>query len=77
MAAPTFKSKTGKKGKPARAVYLQIGIWHNLKTGRIHIASRDKRFKHTTVSNTRGSKRYHPNLYGKLKAVLLAEGRWP
>jgi hypothetical protein len=77
MASITRVSKRGKRGRRPRAVYLDMGIWLNEKTGNIHMASGDKRFRHTTVSNKPGSKRYHPNLYQKLRAVLQAEGRWP
>lgn len=76
MASATRVSRSGKPGKRPRAVYLEVGIWLNEKSGHIHIASRDRRFRHSTVSNNPGSKRYHPNLYGKLRAVLQAEQRW-
>jgi len=72
----TTTSITGKEGKPPKSVYVWVGIWHDRKTGHIHMASTDKRFRHTTVSNDPDSKRFHPNLYAKLKAVLEAEGRW-
>lgn len=73
----TTVSQQGKGGGSPRAVYLNVGIWHDRATGHIHIASTDKRFRHSTVNDTPGSIRYHPNLYMKLKAVLQAEGRWP
>ncbi len=73
----TTQSKAGKKGKNPRAVYLTVGIWHDEKRREIHMASRDKRFRHTTVTNKPSSLRYHPNLFRKLKAVLQGAGRWP
>lgn len=74
----TERSRRGKKGEPPKSVYLTIGIWHDAKQGHIHLASRDKRFRHTTVTNDPASTlRYHPNLFNKLKAVLKAEGCWP
>jgi len=74
----TERSKHGKKGRPPKSVYLKLGIWYDEKHGHIHLASRDKRFRHTTVTNDSSSKlRYHPNLFNKLKAVLQAEGCWP
>lgn len=72
----TTKSRAGKRGNPPKSVYLTVGIWHDDKTGHIHMASTDKRFRHTTVSNKSSSKRFHANLYGKLKAVLISEGYW-
>ncbi len=72
----TSPSSKGKQGKPPKAVYIRVGIWLNTKTGHIHIASTDKRFRHTTVNNKPKSMRYHPNLYAKLRAVLEGEGRW-
>lgn len=76
MLGRTTRASKGKKGMAPRTVYLRVGIWFNSKTGQIHIASLDKRFRHTTVSNTPKSKRYHANLFAKLKAVLEGEGRW-
>ena len=72
----TTRAHKGKKGMAPRTVYLRVGIWLNSKTGQIHIASLDKRFRHTTVSNDPESKRYHANLFEKLEAVLKDEGRW-
>jgi hypothetical protein len=52
-------------GKTAR---LDVGIWFNKDTGRIHIAAIDHFI--STVSNDPRSKRYHPNLYKKRSAAL-------
>lgn len=73
MTESIATSKAGKKGKPPRSVYLDLGIWRD-KRGQIHMASRDGVFTHTTVSNKPGSVRYHPNLYKKLDRVLKSKG---
>lgn len=73
------KSEAGKRGQPARAVYRPMGIWKR-DNGSISITcanpvTGDPEF-HTTVTNLPGSVRYHRNLFGKLRAILEAEGRW-
>lgn len=56
---------------PGNAVKFEIGIWRKRANGDIDIASQDKAVKlRTTVSNNPDSKRYHPNLYRKLEAIL-------
>ena len=51
-----------------KTVRLDVGIWFNDQTGQIHIAAKGKFI--STVSGDPKSKRYHPNLYDKLAAVL-------
>jgi hypothetical protein len=73
---PTRKSQKGRYGRKGQTVYLHTGIWHDKETGRIHISCpKEKRF-HSTVSDDKNSKRFHPNLYKKLKEILIREGRW-
>lgn len=73
---PTRKSLKGHYGRQAQTVYVDLGIWHDNKTGEIHISGpKEKRF-HSTVSKVKGSIRFHPNLYKKLKEILIREGRW-
>lgn len=72
----TRKSLQGHYGRKAQTVYVDVGIWHDKKSGEIHISGpKEKRF-HSTVSKVKGSKRRHPNLYKKLKEILVREGRW-
>jgi|GEM_PF-737510 len=60
----------------ARSVRLEVAIWA-ADDGHIHIASNDPDALdlHTTVNNTPGSKRYHPNAYRKLARILVAQGK--
>lgn len=73
---PTRKSKKGHYGRKGQTVYVDVGIWYNKKTGHIHIAGPKESKFHSTVSKDLKSKRYHPNLYKKLKDILVREGRW-
>lgn len=72
----TRKSIKGHYGRKGQTVYVDVGIWHDKETGEIHVSGpKEKRF-HSTVSNVKSSKRYHPNLYKKLKEILIRKGRW-
>jgi len=73
---PTRKSRKGHYGRKGRTVYVHMGIWHNKETGHIHVSGPKELKLHSTVSNNPKSKRYHPNLYKKLKAILVREKRW-
>jgi hypothetical protein len=42
----------------------------------IHIASKEANII-STVSDDPESKRYHPNLFSKLRRALVKAGRWP
>jgi hypothetical protein len=55
-----------------RTVRLDVGIWFNEATGHIHIAAKDGFI--STVSSDPKSKRFHPNLYGKLAKCLRDGG---
>ena len=68
--------KRGRKGRPPKTVYMSIGIMANPNTGHIHIFDHDGEVV-STLSNDPESKRYHPNLYMKLRRVLEREGKWP
>jgi hypothetical protein len=66
---PTRKSKKGHYRRKGRTVYVDMGIWHNKKTGHIHIAGpRESKF-HSTVSDNHG-------LYKRLKEILKRENCW-
>jgi hypothetical protein len=58
-------------------VYARFGIWYDPKQRMIHMTIPGSGWFHTTVSNDVTSKRYHPNLFGKLQRLLEEEGRWP
>jgi hypothetical protein len=45
--------------------------------GAIHLTTPAAPGFHTTVNNTPGSARYHGNLYGHLRDILVEAGRWP
>jgi hypothetical protein len=73
---PTRRSIKGHCGRKGQTVYLHTGIWHDKETGEIHISGpMEKRF-HSTISNDKDSKRYHPNLFKKLREILEREVRW-
>lgn len=73
---PTRKSQKGHYEKEGQTVYIDTGIWHDKGTGEIHISGPKEKGFHSTVSNKKLSKRYHPNLYRKLKEILSREKRW-
>lgn len=56
----------------AKTARLDVGIWYNERTGHIHIAAAGQFI--STVSDDPRSRRYHPNLYGKLAATLRRLG---
>jgi len=67
----TFKRGSG------NAVVLAIGIWADREKGgalRIDITGTKK--SHTTVTNKRGSTRYHRTLFRDLRRVLVSQGCW-
>jgi hypothetical protein len=55
-----------------KTVRIDAGIWFNEDTKHIHIAAKGAFI--TTVCNDPDSKRYHPNLYGKLAQCLRKAG---
>lgn len=54
------------------SVPLEIRVWFDSKTRHIKIAG--KGLTASTVSNDPASKRYHPNLFKKLRKVLIEAG---
>jgi hypothetical protein len=60
----------------SRTVYAKFGVWYDSKQGMIHMTIPGSGWFHTTVSDNPESKRYHPNLFAKLKRLLEQEGRW-
>ena len=73
----TRKSKKGHGGGKGKAVYIDMAVWHDKRTGHIHLAAPKEEKLHATVSGRTGSERYHRPLYEKLKAILKREKRWP
>lgn len=59
-----------------KTVSFRLNLWVNPRTRMIHLASREVDVI-STVSNDSKSKRYHPNLYRKLRRVLVHAGKWP
>ncbi len=59
-----------------KTVSFRLGVWANPSTCMIHLASSEAGVI-STVSNDPESKRYHPNLYRKLRRVLVDKGKWP
>ena len=65
------------KSKNNKTVSLEIRVWYNEKTTRIHLAGRSNDLSTefiTTISPDPTSVRGHPNLYGKLLACLKEAG---
>lgn len=60
-----------------KTVYFEAGAWFDEKQGMIHLAIPSHPGFHTTVSNDPSSKRYHPNLFKKLRGLLQEHDRWP
>ena len=72
----TRKSLKGHYGRKGQTVYIDMGIWHDKKTGEIHISGpKEKRF-HSTVSKIKMSRRLRKDWYKKLSEILVREGRW-
>jgi hypothetical protein len=59
-----------------KTVRINVGVWFDPKSGHIHLASAEAGII-STVSNDPNSKRYQPNLYRKLRRVLVDSGKWP
>ena len=72
----TKTSTKGHHGKKGKTVYIHMGVWYNKKTGHIHIAAPKEGKLHSTICNNPKSKRYHPNLYKKLRDILERYDRW-
>jgi hypothetical protein len=64
-------------GSGGKTVYFEAGTWYEPRTRMIHISIPGHPSFHSTVSNDPSSKRYHPNLFMKLKALLQEADRWP
>ena len=63
-------------GASSTAVEASFRIWVNPRSGRIHLASTSAGIS-SSVSDVRKNKRFHPNLYRKLRDFLKSEDRWP
>lgn len=61
----------------SKTVYARFGVWYDEDQRMIHLTVPGSRWFHTTVSNEPASRRYHPNLFAKLRRLLEQEGRWP
>jgi hypothetical protein len=69
MAGDIRKSERG-----GNTAYLNVGVWYDADQGHIHITLPNSGWFHTTVNDKEGSKRGHPNLYGKLARALKEAG---
>ena len=60
------------------SLVLAIGVWPKRRGKQLHIdITGPKEFFHTTITNDRGSDRYHRTLFRNLRRVLIANGCWP
>ena len=70
----TRRSQKGLRSAKGKTVYADMGIWRHGED--IHITIPHEKYFHTTVNNKEGSKRFHKNLYDKLKRLLRENGCW-
>ena len=68
------QSDISKSKKGGNTAYLNVGVWYNAETGHIHMTLPHSGWFHTTVNDDAKSKRYHPNLFGKLARALKEAG---
>ncbi|NIY79602.1 hypothetical protein HCZ23_08975 [Celeribacter sp. HF31] len=68
----TYGIRKSEKGD--KAVYMDMGVWYDEKTGHIHLTVPKSGWFHTTVNLNEESKRGHPNLYMKLARALREAG---
>lgn len=62
----------------SKTIYIEkLGVWYDESQRQIHLSIPGHETFHTTVSDNPASKRYHANLYKKLKALLVEANRWP
>lgn len=64
--------------KGGHTIYMEVGVWYDRETDHIHLTVPATEWFHTTINNHAGSKRCHPNLFGKLaRALREAEAPHP
>ncbi len=69
MSTPMRRSKKG------NTITVEIGVWWNANTGKIHIASNQSDTLIVTVSNDpKSARRYHPKLFRELAKILKDNG---
>lgn len=64
------------RSETAKYVRFNIDVWYQEDDRSIHITSPDTSL-HTTIKNDPSSKRYHENMFKKLKEILQEQGKWP
>ncbi len=67
--------KRGETG--TKTLRFEAGSWYDAKTGHIHLTIPGHPTFHTTVSNDPSSKRFHENLFRKLRVLLAENDLWP
>jgi hypothetical protein len=63
--------------KGEKSLVVAIGVWAKRQGSAIHIHLTGPEKFHTTVTNQKGSERYHRTLFRNLRRLLIEEGRWP
>jgi hypothetical protein len=63
--------------KGEKSLVVAIGVWAKRQGTAIHIHLTGPENFHTTVTNQKGSERYHRTLFRNLRRLLIEEGRWP
>ncbi len=58
-------------------VRMEINFWYDRGLDEIHISSNDVPGFHIALIGEPNSRRGHPTLHKRLKAILQEVGRWP
>jgi hypothetical protein len=75
-AALVVSGEGGYMPASKRTVSFRLNAWANPRKRMIHVASPEVGII-STISNDPNSERYHPNLFKKLRRVLVDKGQWP
>jgi len=59
-----------------KTISIRLNVWADPRTGMIHLASKEAGII-STVSSEPKSERYHPNLFRKLRRLLIGANKWP
>jgi hypothetical protein len=77
-AEQTFRPGAVRLFEGGRALALALGVWASkTETGHLEIRLTGTSTFHTTVTNYKGSERYHWTLFRNLRQMLIDHGVWP
>src|SRR4030065_2332749 len=63
--------------KGEKSLVVAIGVWAKRQGTAIHIHITGPEYFHTTVTNQKGSERYHRTLFRNLRRLLIMGDRYP